>query len=263
MAAAAKYRNDISGQVNTGGSSTAYTVSSNQVYTSLIDGIVIVARMHTANGASATLNVDSLGAKAIRTHTSTAVSAAALNSGGIYEFTYDSGDDCWYVRNNFSAALLAANNLSDVASAATAFANIKQAATDSATGVVDQATDAEIRAATSGAHAIMAQELSTANALVTLTDAATVAVNWTAGINFTLTLTTDRILGNPTNEIPGTFRTVFVISDGGPDELTFGSEYGGTPPTLDDITTTKGYLLSIYCRAAGQFLVSSMDGSPA
>lgn len=130
-------------------------------------------------------------------------------------------------------------------------------------GIVDQATDAQIRAATSGTHAIMAQDLQTANALVTLTDAATVAVDWTSGINFTLTLTANRILGNPTNEIPGTFRTVFVISDGGPDELTFGSEYGGEPPTLDDITTTKGYLLSIYCRAAGQFLVSSMDGSPA
>ena len=136
-------------------------------------------------------------------------------------------------------------------------------ASEGTAGIVDLATDAEIRAATSGAHAITAADLSSANALVTLTDAATVAVDWTAGINFTLTITTDRVLGNPTNEIPGTFRTVFVISDGGPDELTFGSEYGGTPPTLDDITTTKGYLLSIYCRAAGQFLVSAMDGSPA
>jgi hypothetical protein len=39
--------------------------------------------------------------------------------------------------------LVAANNLSDVASVATAFANIKQAATTSATGVVELATDGE------------------------------------------------------------------------------------------------------------------------
>lgn len=149
------------------------------------------------------------------------------------------------------------------ADASSAFGTLKQDATEGATGVLDKATDAEIRAATSGAHAICAEDLSSASALVTLTDAATVAIDWTAGINFTLTLTTDRILGNPTNEIPGTWRTVFVISDGGPDTLTFGSEYGGVPPTLDDITTTKGYLLSIYCRAAGQFLVFSADGSPA
>lgn len=39
--------------------------------------------------------------------------------------------------------LVAANNLSDVASAATAFSNIKQAATESVTGVVELATSAE------------------------------------------------------------------------------------------------------------------------
>ncbi len=42
--------------------------------------------------------------------------------------------------------LLAANNLSDVASAATSFASIKQAATTSATGVVELATDGEATA---------------------------------------------------------------------------------------------------------------------
>lgn len=143
------------------------------------------------------------------------------------------------------------------------FGDIPVTATEGEEGIVDKATDAEIRAATSGAHAICAEDLASAAALVALTDATTVALDWTAGINFSLTLTTDRILGNPTNEIPGTWRTVYVISDGGPDELTFGSEYGGTPPTLDDITTIKGYLLSIYCRAAGQFLVFSADASPA
>lgn len=124
------------------------------------------------------------------------------------------------------------------------------------------ASAAQVRTGSASA-AILASHLTSANDPVALTDAATVAIDWTAGINFTLTITTNRILGNPTNEIPGTWRTVFVISDGGPDELTFGNEYGGTPPTLDDITTTKGYLLSIYCRATSQFLVFAADGSPA
>ncbi len=47
-----------------------------------------------------------------------------------------------------AGALLAANNLSDVAAAATAFGNIKQAATASATGVVEKATAAEAVAGT-------------------------------------------------------------------------------------------------------------------
>jgi len=45
-------------------------------------------------------------------------------------------------------ALAAANNLSDLANAVTAFNNIKQAATESATGVVEAATTAEMNAGT-------------------------------------------------------------------------------------------------------------------
>ena len=44
--------------------------------------------------------------------------------------------------------MLAANNLSDVVSAATSFGNIKQAASTTATGVVEKATQAEMEAAT-------------------------------------------------------------------------------------------------------------------
>lgn len=50
--------------------------------------------------------------------------------------------------------MLAANNLSDVASAATAFANIKQAASDTATGVVELATTAEAVTGTDTARAV-------------------------------------------------------------------------------------------------------------
>ena len=46
--------------------------------------------------------------------------------------------------------LLSTNNLSDVASASTAFNNIKQSATTSATGVVELATSTEINSGTSG-----------------------------------------------------------------------------------------------------------------
>jgi hypothetical protein len=53
-----------------------------------------------------------------------------------------------------SDALINSNNLSDVGSAATAFANIKQAATTSATGVVELATEAEVEARTDANRAV-------------------------------------------------------------------------------------------------------------
>lgn len=50
--------------------------------------------------------------------------------------------------------MLAANNLSDVANVATAFGNIKQAATDSATGVVELATPTEVKTGTDTTRAV-------------------------------------------------------------------------------------------------------------
>ena len=50
--------------------------------------------------------------------------------------------------------LLSTNNLSDVASTATSFANIKQAATTSATGVLEIATDTEVIAGTDGERVV-------------------------------------------------------------------------------------------------------------
>lgn len=58
--------------------------------------------------------------------------------------------------------MVAANNLSDVANAATAFANIKQAATTSATGVVELATVAEATTGTDTTRAITADGLAAA-----------------------------------------------------------------------------------------------------
>lgn len=100
MAAIAKWRNDLSGNLVTAGTSTAYTLTTNQVFTSLTDGLMVAARMSATNGASPTLNVDSLGAKSIATLYGTAIGSGKLRSGAIYVFTYDSTDDKWIVQGN-------------------------------------------------------------------------------------------------------------------------------------------------------------------
>lgn len=282
MAAIAKWRDDQSGNIETGGSSTAYTITSNQSLTPIADGYSITARMHATNGASPTLNVDATGAKAIRVYASTAVPTGAMNEDSVHRFTYDSGDDCWYVGSFFSSTSLAltglllheATELTTVATddelaiydaSATAnkritLANITTslAASETQAGFVEMATDAEIRAATTGNKAIMAADLESAAAAVALSDAATIAVDWDTGINFTVTLAANRTLGNPTNGQPGTWRRIQVTQDGtGSRTLAYDTQYvfsGGVEPTL---TTTAAAVdvLNVYCRTSSIFEV--------
>ena len=91
MAAVAKYRDDISGQIETGGTSTAYTVTSNQVFDTLahMDGAMIAFVPHTTSGATPTLNVDGLGAKTIRGQAGIDLVAGALQEGTHYVVTYN------------------------------------------------------------------------------------------------------------------------------------------------------------------------------
>lgn len=152
-------------------------------------------------------------------------------------------------------------NLSDVDTPATAFDNIKQPASTSATGVVEKATSAEVQAATADKF-IAADNISGASAAVALTDAATIALDWNTFINGTVTLTANRTLGNPTNGQAGTWRTVLVQGDAATSPatartLTFGNQYLGDLPTLADITDNRWYLLMIYCVSSTHFVVSA------
>src|SRR5262245_54254926 len=80
MASIANWNCDISGTIATGGSSTAFTVTSNQTFDSLsrLANQVVAFVPHTTNGATVTLNVDGLGAKPLRSAPSTELLAGTL-----------------------------------------------------------------------------------------------------------------------------------------------------------------------------------------
>jgi microcystin-dependent protein len=101
MAAVARYRDDISGAIATGGTSTAYTVTSYQVFDTLahMNGVMIAFTPHTTNGATVTLNVDSLGGKPLRTSTGVELLAGMLIAGTPYVATYNNSDAAWYLHN--------------------------------------------------------------------------------------------------------------------------------------------------------------------
>ena len=91
MAAVAKYRDDVAGSLTTGGSSSAYTLTTNEVFDSLahLSGQTLKVRFNAANDASPTLNVDGLGAKAIQVASGTAVGAGVIGADSIWGVTYD------------------------------------------------------------------------------------------------------------------------------------------------------------------------------
>lgn len=119
------------------------------------------------------------------------------------------------------------------------------------------ATVANVRAAAANAL-LNAALLESAAAEVTLTDAATIAVDWDTFINGVVTLTANRALGNPTNGQPGTYRTIRVLGNDATNRtLTFGAQYLGTVPTITDADADKEYLLTIRCITATHFAVVS------
>ena len=119
------------------------------------------------------------------------------------------------------------------------------------------ATNAEARAAAAN-RVLTASLIETASAGVALADAATVAVDWDAAINFTLTVTANRIIGNPTNGQPGTWRTILVQGNDATDRtITFAGQYLGEVPTITDCDNARWYLLTIFCLTPTHFVVSA------
>jgi microcystin-dependent protein len=99
MAATAKYRDDIAGAITTGGTPTAYTVTSYQVFDTLarLGGQMIAFVPHTSNGGACTLNVDSLGAKPLRIALGADLAIGQLIAGTPYTVTYNNSDAVFYL----------------------------------------------------------------------------------------------------------------------------------------------------------------------
>ncbi|MGJ4884722.1 phage tail protein [Bradyrhizobium sp. HKCCYLRH3097] len=103
MAATAKYRDDIAGAIATSGTSTAYTVTSNQQFDSLphLNGQIIAFTPHVTNTGTCTLNVDSLGAKALRSAPNIELPAGTIIQGTPYVAAYNNSDGAFYLHGFF------------------------------------------------------------------------------------------------------------------------------------------------------------------
>lgn len=99
MASVARYRDDIAGAIVTGGTAAAYTVSSYEAFDTLgrLGGQIIAFTPHVTNGATVTLNVDSLGPKPLRSAPTTELLAGTLIQGTPYLALYNSSDAVFYL----------------------------------------------------------------------------------------------------------------------------------------------------------------------
>ena len=99
LASRSAFPDDISGAIVTGGTSTAYTVTSHRVYDTLsrLDGNLIAFTPHTTNGAIVTLNVDGVGAKPLRPSPGVELQSNVLLQGTPYLALYNHSDDAFYL----------------------------------------------------------------------------------------------------------------------------------------------------------------------
>lgn len=93
-----------------------------------------------------------------------------------------------------------------------------------------------------------------------LTDAASIAVNFAAGINFVVTLTANRVLEAPTNVNPGQSGVITINQNNvGSKTLSYNTAWkfpGGTAPTLSTSVSSVD-ILSYYARTA-TFIVAQL-----
>lgn len=100
LASRALLREDMAGAITTGGTSSAYTVSSFTGYATLakLDGKLIAFTMHTTNAqGGVTLAVDGLAAKPLRMVPSTDLLPGVLIQGTPYMALYNNSDGAFYL----------------------------------------------------------------------------------------------------------------------------------------------------------------------
>lgn len=149
-----------------------------------------------------------------------------------------------------NSPLAIANGGHGQTTASAGFNALKQIADATNTGVLDLATDAEVRAATTGAHALTAAHLESAAALVNITDGATITPDWDGFIFGQIILAGNRSLAVPTNLQVGTWRTMWIQGNDGTDR-TIALQAGYLGPhvaTWNALTfnnSNKRYIMSV------------------
>lgn len=105
MAAVAQYRDDISGLLATAGSSTAYTVTTNQgLAATPTDGQLLSVTVHATNGTAPSLTADGGTAYAIQSSPGVAVASGSLVLGSPYSMKFSTANSAWMLKGFYASA---------------------------------------------------------------------------------------------------------------------------------------------------------------
>ncbi len=199
MASVAKFRDDNNGTIVTGGTTLAYTATTNQVEGALTDGYTIMVKFNATNDAAATLAVDGLTARQLQVIAGTNVSSGVFVSGGIYRFKYETGSTAWIAQggNLVDGSGITTNKIAD---SAVTYNKIQTPSASKLLGNPSTSTSTDIREIALGTNlSFSGQTLNAGNntpvvSLFTSTGAAT----WqstTQGGNFPLYLAVRMVAG--------------------------------------------------------------------
>ena len=94
-----RWYDDAQGAKTTAGSSNTYTLAAARTVASYAAGDNYVIKANHSNTGAATLNVDSLGAKAIVTPALNALEADSIRAGGVYQIAYEASADKFILVN--------------------------------------------------------------------------------------------------------------------------------------------------------------------
>lgn len=267
-----------------GGSANAYTLTPTTALPGYVANMVALFSPAAQNTGASTLNISGLGTKTIKTIDGATLSSADLVVGQYYAAVYDgtdfrllavtkryvdglafstalpnqTGNGGKFLTTDGSAAAWSDTlpTLTKLAGSTSSFPALKRnsagidvrLADDSAYAALLQlcADVAAVRAGSNATWPMSVGNIYAAFAEVTLTDAATIAVDMSTFINARVTLGGNRTLGNPTNPKVGQTGYIAVVQDGtGSRTLSYASNWkraGGAPV----LTTTAAAIDFIF-----------------